>query len=106
DLVAAYVLPTEAGGPAQLVSAAGAGAAQQTAVTQLFSAVAAESQLALETVDVAPLTDDDTGGSNSMYVGMAWIMAGFLFLTVLRGGAPDLTRTRQLFPLVAGWSIG
>ena len=106
DLVAAYVLPTEAGGPAQLVSAGGAGAAQQTAVTQMFSALAAESQLALETVDVAPLTDDDTGGSNSMYVGMAWIMAGFLFLTVLRGGAPDLTRTRELLPLVAGWSVG
>lgn len=106
DLVAAYVLPTEAGGPAQLLSSGGAGAAQQTAVTQMFGALAAESQLALEAVDVAPLTDDDTGGSNSMYVAMAWIMAGFLFLTVLRGGAPDLTRTRELLPLVAGWSVG
>jgi hypothetical protein len=33
-------------------------------------------------------------------------MAGFLFLAVMRGGAPDLTRTRQLLPLIAGWSVG
>ena len=37
---------------------------------------------------------------------MGWIMAGFLFFAVMRGGAPDLTRTRQLLPLVAGWSVG
>ncbi|MBM9459462.1 DUF3533 domain-containing protein [Nocardioides sp. zg-536] len=106
DLVAAYVLPVEQGGEARLLTAGGAGAAQQNAVTQMFRAVAAESGVGLQVRDVAPLTEDDTGGSNSMYVGMSWIMAGFLFLTVLRGGAPDLTRTRELLPLVAGWSVG
>ncbi|WP_206518134.1 hypothetical protein [Rhodococcus sp. X156] len=45
-------------------------------------------------------------GSNSMYVSMAWIMAGFLIMAVFRGGAPELTRPRQRLPLLAGWSVG
>ncbi|NHC23334.1 ABC transporter permease [Nocardioides sp. IC4_145] len=106
DLVAAYVLPTTQGGSPTLVTAAGAGASQQSTVVQMFSAVAAEGGSEIATEDIAPLTDDDTAGSNSMYVGMGWIMAGFLFFAVMRGGAPDLTRTRQLMPLVAGWSLG
>ncbi|MCR6031125.1 ABC transporter permease [Nocardioides sp. zg-579] len=106
DVVAAYVLPGGAGESPTLVTAGGAGASQQSAVTQMFAAVAAEGGGELATEDIAPLTEDDTGGSNSMYVGMGWIMAGFLFFAVMRGGAPDLTRTRQLLPLVAGWSVG
>ncbi|UMG91103.1 ABC transporter permease [Nocardioides sp. TF02-7] len=106
ELVAAYVLPTEPGERPTLVTAAGAGATQQSTVTQMFSAVAAEGDTEIATEDIAPLTDDDTAGSNSLYVGMGWIMAGFLFFAVMRGGAPDLTRTRQLMPLVAGWSFG
>ena len=106
ELVAAYVLPEAAGESPTLLTAGGAGASQQTAVTQMFTPIAAASggELALE--DVAPLTENDVNGSNSLYVGMAWIMAGFLFLAVMRGGAPDLTRTRQLLPLIAGWSVG
>ncbi|MDN4175360.1 ABC transporter permease [Nocardioides sp. SOB77] len=106
DVVAAYVVPTVEGASPTLVTAGGAGASQQSAVTQMFAAVAAEGGTDLATQDIAPLTGDDTGGSNSMYVGMGWIMAGFLFFAVMRGGAPDLTRTRQLLPLVAGWSLG
>ncbi|WP_193605530.1 ABC transporter permease [Nocardioides dongkuii] len=106
ELVAAYVLPTGPGADPTLVTAGGAGASQQSTVTQMFAAVAAESGGELVTEDIAPLTDDDAGGSNSLYVGMSWIMAGFLFFAVMRGGAPDLTRTRQLLPLVAGWSVG
>ncbi|MCD4532827.1 hypothetical protein LRP67_01840 [Nocardioides sp. cx-169] len=106
ELVAAYVLPTSAGADPTLITAAGAGPSQQSVVTQMFQGVAAESGGALAIEDLAPLTDDDSNGSNSMYVGMGWIMAAFLFFAVMRGGAPDLTRTRQLLPLVTGWSIG
>ncbi|WP_181311918.1 ABC transporter permease [Nocardioides campestrisoli] len=106
ELVAAYVLPSSANDEPTLVTAGGAGASQQSAVQQMFGAVAAGSGAELALDDIAPLTGDDTGGSNSMYVGMGWIMAGFLFFAVMRGGAPDLTRTRQLLPLVAGWSVG
>ncbi len=106
ELVAAYVLPTAAGEPVTVLTAGGAGTSQQTAAQQMLAGVAAGSDMAVETVDVAPLTEDDANGSNSMYVGMAWIMAGFLMFAVLRGGAPDLRRTRDLMPMVAGWSVG
>jgi hypothetical protein len=106
EIVAAYVLPSAEGQPPVLLTAGGAGASQKTTVAQMFTPIAAESGAPLEIKDVAALTDDDTGGSNSLYVGMSWIMAGFLFFAVMRGGAPDLTRTRQLLPLVAGWSVG
>ncbi|WP_251680060.1 MULTISPECIES: hypothetical protein [unclassified Streptomyces] len=62
--------------------------------------------MALETRDVRPLTADDTMGSNSLYVAMSWIMAGFLIMAVLRGGAPELRRFRQFLPLLAGWAVG
>lgn len=106
DVAAAYVLPDSSSAEPILLTASGIGASQKTTAVQMFEAVAAESGTELMIDDVAPLTDDDTNGSNSMYVGMAWIMAGFLFFAVLRGGAPDLTRTRQLLPMVTGWSIG
>lgn len=110
ELVAVYVLPTAPGGSPELVTAAGAGASQQNAAIQMFTQIAlgAKDQGSgpLETRDVAPLTEDDLGGSNSLYVGMSWIMAGFLITAVFRGGAPDLTRTRDLFVKFAGWAVG
>lgn len=106
DDVAAYVLPVRPGGEATLLTAAGAGASQKTVVTGMFVPIAEAAGSSLVVEETAPLTADDSNGSNSMYVGMAWILAGFLFFAVMRGGAPDLTRTRQLLPMVAGWSLG
>ncbi|WP_166140727.1 ABC transporter permease [Nocardioides ochotonae] len=106
ELVAAYVLPTAAGESPTLLTASGAGMSQQTVATQIFDAVAAEGGAELVVEDIAPLSEDDVNGSNSLYVGMSWIMAGFLFFAVMRGGAPDLTRTRRLAPLLTGWSVG
>ncbi|MRJ75834.1 ABC transporter permease [Aeromicrobium sp. SMF47] len=106
EIAAAYVLPTAEERAPVLLTAGGAGASQKVTAVQMFGPIAAESGASLEIKDVAALTGNDTGGSNSLYVGMSWIMAGFLFFAVMRGGAPDLTRTRQLLPLVAGWSVG
>lgn len=106
EIVAAYVLGASDDQGPNLLTASGAGASQKTVAVQIFEPLAAEGGAALVVDDVAPLTDDDVNGSNSMYVGMAWVMAGFLFFAVMRGGAPDLTRTRQLLPLAAGWSVG
>ena len=106
DVVAAYVLPTASSESPTLLTASGAGVSQKNAATQIFTPIAAESGQSLVVEDIAPLTKNDVNGSNSLYVGMSWIMAAFLFFAVMRGGAPDLTRTRQLLPHVAGWSVG
>ncbi len=106
EVVAVYALPDAPGADATLFSASAAGASQQTAVQAIFQQVAAGSQMSLTLADVAPLTDTDTMGSNSLYVGMSWIMAGFLMLAVLRGGAPEVRRLRQFLPLLGGWAVG
>ncbi len=106
DLVAAYVLPTTPEGSPELLIASGAGKAQASAVTQVFSAVAAGSDSTLTVTDLVPLDSDDSNGTNAMYVAMAWIMSGFLLFAMFRGGAPDVTRSRKVLPIIAGWSVG
>ncbi|GAA1646485.1 ABC transporter permease [Actinoplanes couchii] len=101
EIVAAYVLPTST-----LYSSSGAGLSQQSMVRQIFQPIAAAQQTTLTMTDVAPLSATDTGGSNSLYVGMSWIISGFLIMSVLRGGAPHLRRFRQFLPHLAGWAIG
>ncbi|MFB6595319.1 ABC transporter permease [Streptomyces diastaticus] len=102
----AYVLPAAPSGGAELLTASAAGPSQQTILRTVFQQVAEGQGVALETKDVRPLTEDDTMGSNSLYVAMSWIMAGFLIMAVLRGGAPELRRFRQFLPLLAGWAAG
>ncbi|MFF4875163.1 ABC transporter permease [Micromonospora sp. NPDC000668] len=106
DVVAAYVLPAAPDAAATLYTSSAAGVSQQSAVQAMFQQISAQQQAPLTTSDVTPLTDTDTMGSNSLYVGMSWIMAGFLMLAVLRGGAPELKRLRQFLPLLGGWAIG
>ncbi|MCZ2825865.1 MULTISPECIES: ABC transporter permease [unclassified Modestobacter] len=106
EVVAAYVLPAGPGEDATLYTSAGAGVSQQSVVRAVFGQVAAGQQVPLTETDLTPLRDSDTMGSNSMYVGMAWIMAGFLIMAVFRGGAPELKRFRQFVPHLAGWSVG
>lgn len=106
EIVGAYVLPATADGPAVLYSSSAAGSSQQTALRAVFQQVAAGQKVPLELTDVKPLTENDTMGSNSMYVGMSWIMAGFLIMAVLRGGAPELTRLRHFVVKLAGWAAG
>ncbi|MCX4389825.1 ABC transporter permease [Micromonospora peucetia] len=106
DLVAAYVLPSAPGGEATLYSSSAAGSSQHMMVQTMFQQIAAGQQTPLALTDVAPLSKTDTMGSNSLYVGMSWIMSGFLMLAVLRGGAPHLRRLRQFLPILGGWAIG
>ncbi|MFF0110435.1 ABC transporter permease [Streptomyces hirsutus] len=106
EVVGAYVLPTTADGGATLYSSSAAGASQQMALRAVFQQVAAGQEMPLELTDIKPLTSDDTMGSNSMYIGMSWIMAGFLIMAVLRGGAPELTRLRHFVVKLAGWAVG
>ncbi|MFE9922357.1 ABC transporter permease [Streptomyces sp. NPDC005774] len=106
EVVGAYVLPSTADGTATLYSSSAAGSSQQMALQSVFQQVAAGAEIPLELTDIKPLTSDDTMGSNSMYVGMSWIMAGFLIMAVLRGGAPELTRLRHFVVKLAGWAVG
>ncbi|MFI2752110.1 hypothetical protein ACGIF2_01570 [Cellulomonas sp. P22] len=106
EVVAAFVLPGVEGQDAVLRTASGAGMAQQRAASTIFTQIADAQGMSLQQVDVAALTQDDLQGSNSMYVAMAWVMAGFLLCSVLRGGAPHLRTMQQLLPVLLGWAVG
>ncbi|MGK5555047.1 ABC transporter permease [Actinomadura kijaniata] len=106
EVVGVYVLPTSKDGTATLYTSSAAGASQHNALQAMFQQISASQKMQLELTDVQPLKASDSGGSNSMYAAMAWIMAGFLIMAVLRGGAPEIKRLRQLLPMLAGWAVG
>ncbi|MFF1304233.1 ABC transporter permease [Streptomyces sp. NPDC058307] len=104
--VGVYVLPTSKDGAATLYTSSAAGASQHSALRGMFQQIAASGHTQLELTDVKPLNDSDSNGSNSMYAAMSWIMSGFLIMAVMRGGAPEIKRLRQLLPMLAGWAVG
>ncbi|MFW6774271.1 hypothetical protein ACOACO_08300 [Nocardioides sp. CPCC 205120] len=106
ELVGGYVLPRADGSGSAVYSAAGAGASQKTVVESIVTGLASGVGVTPEAIDIAPLTDDDTMGSNSLYVGMSWVLAGFLIMAVMRGGAPQLRTLRELLPFLGGWAVG
>ncbi|MET9819966.1 ABC transporter permease [Streptomyces sp. NPDC006355] len=106
EVVGAYVLPTSRGGAATLYTSSAAGASQHNALQAMFQQIAQSQKTPLELTDIKPLNASDSNGSNSMYAAMAWIMAGFLIMAVLRGGAPEIKRLRQLLPMLVGWAVG
>jgi hypothetical protein len=106
ETVGVYVLPTSRGGEATLYTSSAAGASQHSALQSMFQQISASQKTQLELTDVQPLNNSDSGGSNSMYAAMSWIMAGFLVMAVLRGGAPEIKRLRQLLPMLAGYAVG
>ncbi|AMB59890.1 ABC transporter permease [Microterricola viridarii] len=105
ELVGALVLP-DAGNPAAtLYSSGAAGTGQQLVVQRVFQQTAQQAGFELKQIDVAPLNSTDTGGAVSLYIAMSWVMAGFLGVTVLAGGAPKQLRVRKLLPTMAGWAV-
>lgn len=102
---AAYVLPSAGNPHATLITNEAAGISQQQVVHTVFGQVAAGQQLPLEVENVAPLSDDDSMGSVSMYLAMGWIMAGFMIIIVGATAAPMVMGLRTLLPILAGWSL-
>lgn len=105
DVVAAYVLPSAESPSAELVTAGAAGMSQQQLVARTFDQVAQSQGVPLVTSDVAPLSGEDSMGTVAMYLGMGWIMAGFLLAMVLGNAAPDLIRLRRFAPIAVAWGI-
>ncbi len=105
ELVGAFVLPNAENPTATLYTSGAAGTGQQMVVQQVAEQVAQQSGTALTQVEVAPLTDTDTNGAVSLYIAMGWVMAAFLGITVLVGGAPWQLRVRKQLPTLAAWSI-
>ena len=106
DVTGALVLGQAEPGEVGIYTSSAAGPSQQSVVRAVVQGFADSQGMAVSEHDVVALTDTDTMGSNSLYFGMSWVMAGFLMMAVLRGGAPELKTLRQYLPLLGGWAIG
>lgn len=104
-VTAAFVLPGAPGESALLLTNEAAGSSAAQLVTQVFGQVAAGDGLELAIQDVAPLPAGDSAGTASMYLGMGWMMAGFMIIVVGASAAPASRPLRKLLPIVAGWSV-
>ncbi|MFE4966137.1 ABC transporter permease [Streptomyces sp. NPDC056660] len=104
EISGAFALPTGADTNAVLYTAQAAGASQASMVESIFQPVADAQHLALDHKDVAPLPASDGMGITILFMGVGWMLAGYLVVTVVSGGAPELASLRRMVPLMAVWA--
>ncbi|WP_052850178.1 ABC transporter permease [Streptomyces avicenniae] len=106
DIAGALALPGAGGaddGQAVLYTAQAAGASQTMTATQLLTPVAAGMDLTVVPHEVAPLPEGDMSGVAVMFMGVGMMLSGYMAVTVLSNGAPELMTLRRLVPLLIGW---
>lgn len=105
EYIGAVILPS-ADSPTMtlIVNQAGSMSARQVVVT-IFEQVAGAQQIPVTVEDVAPLPTADSSGTVSMYLGMGWVMAGFMIIVVGANAAPSTRPLKKLLPILAGWSV-
>ncbi|WP_230206442.1 ABC transporter permease [Microbacterium gorillae] len=100
-VVGAFVLPSQENPSATVITNQAGGNPAAMVVTRVFTQVAAAQNLPVAAEDVAPLPKDDSNGTVSMYVGMGWILAGFMIIVVSANAAPSSRPLRRLVPILA-----
>ncbi|ALQ29252.1 hypothetical protein AA310_17075 [Arthrobacter sp. YC-RL1] len=105
DLAGVFVLPTAENPQAVLYTAQASGNSNVQVLSTVFGQVAGAQQLPLDHQELAPLPEGDNVGMTAMYLGMGWIMAGFMVIIVGDTAAPHARRLKNLLPLLAGYSV-
>lgn len=99
EIAGALALPAAGpGDDAVLYTAQAAGAAQVQMVQSVFQPVADAQQLTLDQQDIAPLPASDGMGVTTLFTAIGWMLAGYMLVTVLTSGAPELLPLRRLAP--------
>ncbi len=104
QLTGAFVLPSQDNPQAVLYTAQASGTAAAQTVVGVFTQIAQGQQLELDHQELAALPANDNMGTVSMYLGMGWIMAGFMLIMVAGTAAPHLMPLKNLLPLAAGYA--
>lgn len=104
EIGGAYVLPSAQNQDATLYVAGAQGTSLKQVVTQIFTTVAEQQKVDLQTTDIAPLPTQDSMGTTSLYLTIGWIMAGFVFVVIMSVAAPELLQVRRLVPVLVGWA--
>lgn len=100
DVVAAVVLPSANEAQFTLIKNSAASMAAAQVATGVFTGIADAQQLPLVIDDTAPLAATDTNGSVAMYLGMGWVLAGFMIVVVGANAAPASRPLRKMLPIL------
>lgn len=103
-LTGAFILPSADEPQAKIYTAQASGNAASQVVVQVFTQIAQSQEMPLEHQELAALPDHDNMGTVSMYVGMGWVMSGFMAIMVGSTAAPHLRPLKNLIPLLAVYS--
>jgi hypothetical protein len=103
--VAGAVSIPEGGGPTQVYTASAAGASQASVVQGLVTPQLLALGLDSQVQDLVPLPSNDSAGLAVMFTTLAFLMAGYMPLSLLLSTSPRLLRLRTVVPLLAGWAV-
>ncbi|MGH3653608.1 ABC transporter permease [Glutamicibacter sp.] len=104
ELTGAFVLPSAHSPEASIYTAQASGNAASQVVVQVFTQIGQSQEMAVDHQELAPLPEHDNMGTVAMYLGMGWVMAGFMVIMVGSTAAPHLRPLQNLIPLVAVYS--
>ncbi|GAA0938679.1 hypothetical protein [Actinocorallia libanotica] len=104
EIAAAFEPPTAPGAPAAVYTAQTAGMGQASMAQSIFGGIAAQQNLQVEQHELAPLPAEDNMGVSAMLITTGWILAGYMIITMIGQGAPELFTLRRVPVYLAGWA--
>ncbi|MCC5577512.1 ABC transporter permease [Microtetraspora sp. AC03309] len=104
EIAAAFQMPTAAGGSATLYTAQAAGMGQASMMQAIFGQIAAKQNLEVEYREIAPLPAEDNMGVSAMMIVTAWILSGYMIITMITQGMPEAFTLRKTPAFLAVWA--
>ncbi len=104
EIGAAFRLPASPGGPATLYTAQAAGMGQASMMQAIFTGIAAQQGLQVEHREIAPLPPEDGMGVSAMMIVTGWILSGYMIITMITQGAPEVFTLRRTPAFLAVWA--
>lgn len=104
EISAAFKPPAAPGGSATLYTAQAAGMGQASMVQAIFGGIAAQQGVPVEHREIAPLPPEDGMGISAMMIVTGWILAGYMIVTMVTQGAPEVFTLRRMPAFLAVWA--
>ncbi len=104
EIGAAFKLPSAPGGSAVLYTAQAAGMGQASMAQAIFNGIAARQNIPVDHREIAPLPPEDGMGVSAMMIVTGWILAGYMIITMITQGAPELFTLRRTPVYLGFWA--
>jgi len=104
EISAAFKPPSAPGGPAVLYTAQTAGMGEASMAQAIFSGIAAQQNIPVDHREIAPLPPEDGMGTSAMLIVTGWILAGYMIVTMVTQGFPELFTLRRMPVYLGVWA--